>query len=79
MLRKEVLVGMDQVISDMADAVFIDEERRARIQHRCSACGSLIEVGTYYQYIKGVKGKNGFYLKYICKGCYGKSETRKDD
>ena len=56
----------------MADAIFIKEERRARKQHACSVCGSLIEVGETYLYVKGVKGKNGFYLNYICEECHGK-------
>lgn len=54
----------------MADAVFIDEERRARKEHLCSACGAAIKAGETYRYVKGVKGKNGFYLNYICDKCY---------
>ena len=63
---------MAQQESNMADAVFIKEERRARKQHTCSTCGYLIEVGETYLYVKGVKGKNGFYLNYICEKCYEK-------
>ena len=54
----------------MADKVFINEERRARIPHPCSICGKQIDKGTRYRYIKGVKGKNGFYLNHICSECY---------
>ena len=53
----------------MADAVFISEERKARKQHICTTCGTPIEAGDVYLYIKGVKGKNGFYLNYICNNC----------
>lgn len=57
----------------MADAVFINEERRARKEYLCSTCGTPIKVGEKYRYVKGVKGKNGFYLNHICGDCYGKS------
>ena len=56
----------------MADAIFINERRRARKPHICSTCGNQIVTGTYYQYVKGVKGKNGFYLNYICDECNDK-------
>ena len=59
-----------QAEDSMADAVFINEQRKARKPHICSACGKEIPTGIYYRYIKGVKGKNGFYLNYICHKCY---------
>ena len=53
----------------MADKIFIQEERKARKPHICSHCGTTIQTNDVYLYIKGIKGKKGFYLNYLCKNC----------
>ena len=60
----------------MADAIFIREERRARKTHACSGCNSIINTGATYLYVKGVKGKNGFYLNYFCDNCYKREDAK---
>ena len=56
----------------MKEKLFMKQERRARKPHTCSKCGAQIEVGVTYLYIKGVRGKNDFFLNYICDNCYEK-------
>ena len=57
----------------MAKKIFIKEERRARKEHTCTSCGTTIKTGVTYLYVKGIEGKNGFYLKYFCPECYDKN------
>ena len=71
--QTEVTVDLEvQEQSNMKEKIFMKEERRARKPHTCSKCGAQIEVGVTYLYIKGVRGKNDFFLNYICDNCYEK-------